>query len=678
VSDIKGTSSWPKSIAAVMIGVIGALIIWVVTPYNNYVIGNVGISDSYLPLLAMFLILVLILGYNPLMRALCPRLAFDAKHTALAASIMLMASLIPGTGTLGKLPYAVTRVNVLASTLPNEADTYQRTGLPDSLFPDPLVYGKRADNSFNYVEGLPKRASIPWRAWLGPLLGWGALLFAGWMMLIGMSLIVLPQWRQNERLPFPLLGLQQSLIENPEPGMCFAPVFRTKGFWISAGAVFVVHLLEELNRYFPNNVPAIPLGWSLRKLFASEPWSVIPANEDLKEICENRFYFLLFGFTYFIPNRVSFSIWFMYIAYALWWMVSAAYMPPFYRETITDHRTGALLLLAATILWLGRARWRAVATAMFRKQESDEGFLARRAGWLFLAGLCGMFAWLLWVGMEIPWALYFVALIFIVALVVNRVLAETGLPFVHLQTQWADLMYVKVAGLGLITPTAMFFNFILGMLFVSNSTMSAGGMSSHALALDGATAPRRQWRLAIGFLAVLAVGLAICGAVHLMANYHPQPDWGMSNWQSTKNGLISSAASWDPGKFYSASKELAAGRPGQLDVPIYNQFTHLGFGFGLAGVLQWLCLRTPAWPLHPIGLLLAVTPFVQVAWTSIFAGWLSKIGIIWIGGAALYRSARPVFIGFIMGELFAAIVWFIVPLLLALSGVTPLKSQVLP
>jgi hypothetical protein len=658
--------------------VIGALIIWAVTPYNNYVIGNVGISDSYLPLLAMFLILLIVLVYNPLMRAICPRLAFDARHTALAASIMLMASLIPGAGTLGKLPFAVTRINILASMLPNEANAYKQIGLPDSLFPDPIVNGVRADNSFNYVEGLPKRASIPWRAWLGPLVGWGSLLFAGWMMLIGMSLIVLPQWRQNERLPFPLLGLQQTLIEDPEPGKWLAPVFRSKGFWIGAGVIFILHLLANLNVYFPNNVPAIPLSWSLNKLFASEPWTVIPANDGLHEIAANRFYFLIFGFTYFIPNRVSFSIWFMYVAYALWWMVSASYMPPFYKETIADHRTGAVLLLAASILWLGRARWRAVAAAMFRRKDSDEDFLARRAGWLFLAGLGGMFAWLLWVGMEIPWALYYVTLIFIVALVVNRILAETGLPFVHLQTQGLDLLYVKLAGLGLITPAAMFFNFILGMLFVSNSAMSAGAMSSHALALDGTMAPRRQWRLAIGFLAVLASGLAVCGAVHLAANYHPNPDWAMTKWQDARKGLIESSSSWDSGKFYSASTALAAGKPGQLDVPIYNQFTHLGFGFGLAGILQWLCLRTPAWPLHPIGLLLVVTPFVQMAWTSIFAGWLAKIGIIWIGGASLYRSARPVFIGFIMGELFAAIVWFIVPLVLTLLGESPRDTTILP
>ena len=131
-----------------------------------------------------------------------------------------------------------------------------------------------------------------------------------------------------------------------------------------------------------------------------------------------------------------------------------------------------------------------------------------------------------------------------------------------------------------------------------------------------------------------------------------------SNWPAAKNKLFEEASSWDLGLY----------ARGQLNVLLYNQFAHLGFGAGAAGVLQWLCLKMPAWPIHPIGLLVTCTTFAANAWVSILFGWLSKVTIIWLGGASLYRAARPVFIGLIMGELIAAIFWFIVPIVLTILG----------
>jgi hypothetical protein len=60
------------------------------------------------------------------------------------------------------------------------------------------------------------------------------------------------------------------------------------------------------------------------------------------------------------------------------------------------------------------------------------------------------------------------------------------------------------------------------------------------------------------------------------------------------------------------------------------------------------------------------------------AGWLLKILLVRFGGARLYRLARPLFMGLIIGEVLAAIFWAIVPGWLALCGLPYVQVQVTP
>ena len=86
-------------------------------------------------------------------------------------------------------------------------------------------------------------------------------------------------------------------------------------------------------------------------------------------------------------------------------------------------------------------------------------------------------------------------------------------------------------------------------------------------------------------------------------------------------------------------------------------------GAALAGVLQWLCLAVPGWPLHPIGLLIVNTWCANCVWASFLIGWLAKAAVIRYGGARLYRAAGPLFIGMIIGEVLAAVFWGLEPVI---------------
>jgi hypothetical protein len=71
-------------------------------------------------------------------------------------------------------------------------------------------------------------------------------------------------------------------------------------------------------------------------------------------------------------------------------------------------------------------------------------------------------------------------------------------------------------------------------------------------------------------------------------------------------------------------------------------------------------------------------PFTAQIWTSIFIGWLLRVVMVGFGGARLYAGARPVFIGFIVADLFAAVFWAAVSAVLWWNGMEFRSLLILP
>jgi len=632
-----------RVLAAAAVGLVGSAFIWLVTPYNNYVIFNSYISDSYLPTAALLVTLVLVLAVNPLLRWLRPGLAFDRSQTAIALAIMLVASVLPGHGMLRGLPYSLADIPRRVSADRRLAEAYKAMDLPPGLFPDRIGYQAETPASDWFVTDLPPGKHVPWSAWAGPLVSWGPFLAAAWLMAMGLSLIVLPQWRRNERLAFPLLTVQEALIDDPAEGGLLAPLFHSKGFWIAALGVLGLYLLAGANTYDPESVPAVPLSWDLQRLFTEEPWYYLPSH-----IYRARIYFLFVGVAFFMPSRIGFSIWFFVIAYALVRVVWTAYFPP-YNEwgIVADQRSGAMVAIALVVLWLGRKHWAKVMGGLLGRGGGEERRRDRRAGRMFLLGCAGMFAWLLWVGVPGGWALFYVGFAFVSSLVIARIVAETGLPFIRIDTGYKT-PFVKMAPLSWLGPVTIWFSTVIAILFELGSRVSTAVMGTHALGLDRRAGPRSQGRLALGLVGVLLVGVVFGGAVHLWASYHNR---------SSIDGREQPLNAWGVGLMRLSDADVKAVRAGQGFQTTYNQPAQVLFGGGLAGVLYGLCMLLPTWPLHPVGLLMVNTFYGNEAWASVLIGWLAKVLVVRYGGARLYRSGRTVFIGLMIGEVLAASFW---------------------
>jgi len=641
-----------RTLAMLIVGLLGAGLIWIFGPYVNYIIAANNITDNYLPQAGLFLIFVLVLGVNPILRRFFPRFALQPRHLAVALALFIIACVTPGMGLLRQLPYSLAQTCLNVSRNRELAQAYEAVGLHPWLFPDKLGYGQDTPVSDWFIRDLPEGQPLPWGAWLRPLVAWGSMLTACWIMMVGLGMIVYPQWRRNERLAFPLLEVYHSIIEDPGRGHLLPPIFRKRAFWIAAVAVFWLEVQELASLYMPTGIPAIPLRWDLNFLFTEDPFIYLPMS-----IKRGQIMFILVGVAYFMPTRISFSIWVFVLMYGLYQMLATAYMPPFYPRIVAEHRMGGLFGASAGVLWLGRAHWARVLSLAFRRARTDDDKALRHAARMFLGGIAGMIAWLSGVGgIPIAWAVAFTGFGFLVALIIARLVCETGMPFLRLDYAY-QIGWVKALPVSWVSPAILYFSIVTSVLFPLASVMNPAAMTTQVAGFDGNESPRRRvwipWLLVAGLLG----GLIIAGASHLWSSYRHT---------STIDGTEQPISTWGTSRLPAVDADLRALRQGHLNKPLYNRPFHIAFGAALAGGLQYLSLAIPKWPLHPVGLLIVFSYFSNTGWPSIFLGWLLKLLILRYGGARLYRTAQPFFLGIIFGTVFASITQAAVPIIMVL------------
>jgi len=664
-------------LVAVLIGLLGAVVIWVFAPYSACLLWLATVTDSHLPVIATFLLLVIVLAINPLLGRIRHSWRMSRSQLAVTFGIFLMACVLPGRGLLRVLPYSIARVPHATSGDRELTEAYKKAGLRPELFPDRIDGTENVPAAEHFVKELSPGQPVPWKAWLTPLLAWELLLVPAWAMLIGLALILVPQWRSNERLGFPLLVLQRSLIESPRPGRHFSDLLRSRGFWVAVVGVFVLHWLNGMNFYLPESVPAVPLQVNIKSVFADTPLRFMPSYAWHPPI-----FFLLIGVAFFMPGRVGFSIWFFTIAYGVYVSLAKVYFPPFSPATVRDHRVGCMFVLAVLFLWIGRRHWAHVARCMVRRAHSPEDWRDRAAGWLFVSGLCGMFVWLVWMGnVQWPWALLFVLIALLSGVFIARLVAETGIAYAGVDVDF-QMPLVRVIGahlarvgaLAWLGGASMFMGKMMVMFFVSSTIVSPTVMTTHAIQLDDKAGARRQFYVALILIGVCAVGLVICGGTHVYLNYHhgstltgiePLNIWGM--WHADTVG-----------------KDIKDLQKGTVNVPSHQEpdradggFGHLAFGGAVAGLLLWLCMLFPGWPLHPIGLAVADSAIGKI-WLSVLIGWSAKGLILRYGGVRLFRAARGLFLGLIAGEILAAAYWAIEPAIRVYLGMPYARIQFSP
>ncbi len=634
-----------------------------VIPVIDHKLGNTFLGAQHLPPGAIAVLLVFLLVINPVLRVLSQRSTFSRNELLTVYIVCLFAMLVPGHG--GETFFISNVIGPFYFATPENKWLQNLEGhLPNWLTP-----ALQADGSGHFgplgreavtgwYSGLAPGQGIPWDAWLVPLLAWGSLVVASYVMLGCLSVILRAQWAQREALAFPLLKLPLEMTEDVDKAGHRGEIgafFRNPLMWIGFGIAASVQLVNGLRLYFPD-VPAIPLGLDTAPYLSEAPWNQIGWTPLM-------IFPIAVGIAYLLTSEVSFSFWFFY------WFVKfqliAAYLVGFQpsllpsvigaeggaRAFVAFQQIGAYFAFASLVLWTGREHFshvirRAFGRAKAKEGEGSEALSYPLAFWGFVLAFAFMVAWSVAAGVRPSLAIALWGTYVVMAIALTRVLVESGLLF--LGTGWTPLgPMAQLLGSGpghwmapsSVVPAA----FLQGGFFQDMRAFALPSfVQGFKLAHDRGIAARP---LAALIFAVMIIALAMSAWMHVRLGYQ---NGGLSlEWWYSQGGAQIPAQT---------TQDLIGGARDTLPSHWF------WFGLGMLLTLGMMLARSRfLWfPFHPIGFLVAISYPLHKLWFSIFLGWGCKTLITRFGGTDTARRLTPMFLGLILGDVSMYLFWLVI------------------
>jgi hypothetical protein len=628
------------SARAVTLGIICAVLLCAVTPYNDFKVGATYLAGNQFPIGALFVLLVLALGVNPLLRRFAPTRTFHRGELLTVWILILVASGLPSSGMMRYL------IPHIAAPQYYSNDTNGWEGKVWGALPDWLKLSDKAAADAFYM-GYPRgHEHVPWDAWAKPLFFWSipALLFL--VAQFCFAAILRRQWVENERFAFPLVQLPLVLAEDPPAGHLTNPLVRNGLFWIAFGATTALHTLNGMHQLYPA-LPEIRTAINLQEYLTTSPWNQIGQFQM-------NFYPLVVGITYLLPSEVAFSLWFFHLFYKGEVMLCAFYnwdMPPPLgasgkHQFHTLQVCGGALGLFCWTLWTARHHLRDVwekATNGPRAaaiDDSRELFGYRKAVFGLLIAYTGIGLWLCAAGVPLLLTLTCLVVLTLALVVIAWLVTQAG-------TLYMGVSYGSIDAIGAtlgttpFAPAAWFMTYRFEWIFARDTReLMLPEVLNSAKVSEQGQIPLRP--LFGAMLASIAIGLVVSCYSFLSLPYQEGgANLFRNSWtvQGPTNALrVTASAASVPYPF----------------VPT-NGLHLLG---GFIGVLGLLILRARfGFGLHPIGFLGASASAGHMLWTSLLIGWLAKTILLRYAGMNGYKRFLPFFLGLIVGDVVNAVIW---------------------
>ncbi len=625
-------TSKPVSVSsrAVVIGLVCAAGECLIAPYNDYVIRNVFLAGGHFPVGPFFVLTFLVLVGNRILSAVSPKLALSAGELVTIWCIMAAASGIPSTGMMRYAFRPLVAYEYFA-TPENDWKALFHQHIPDWR----VVHDENAIKFF--YEGISPDESIPWGAWLIPLFAWTLYVFVLYFVVICLSVLLRRQWVEIERCSFPLVVLPVEMANNP-PGSRNS-LFRNKTLWVGLAVPVCIHTLNGLHAFFPG-VPEFPVRFNPHPYLTEKPWSALrPLQLNL--------YCSIVGFSYLLPLEVSFSLWFFFLFFKLQCLIGSMLGFQITKGPGVQHNAysfsasqeiGACLTFVICTLFIARHHIRSMLVSAFRK--SDDANEAMPTGLTIIGLVVGIlllaFANHL-MGMSLGFALLFVLVILGIYIVLTWQVIHGGIPFVN-PSYSAHYVLFTTLGSARINPSTMTSLFMHPVSLTRDLREIMMPYVANGLKAADEVKVRRRGLL-IGMGAAMVIGTLVSYYSVLNVSYaHRAPyTGGAGDMRWLTSVLVSAETGTD--------------------------WTNTGFMVGgstFMGLLMWLRRIFVWWPLHPIGYTMLSSWASFKLWPSILLGWMMKFILVRYGGLRMYRSARPIFLGLVLGEMICAGIWAIV------------------
>ncbi|MGQ9730207.1 MAG: DUF6785 family protein [Candidatus Zipacnadales bacterium] len=628
----------PVSCRALAIGFALSILCALIIPYLDHYVQGTFVGGQHLPPGAVFVLLVLILLVNPLLRFISPRLPLNRSELLLIYGMLLVSTLVPGHGSESLfIP-----VSVSAFYYDTPARGWDRLFLgyvPEWFHPQ----SREAITGF--YEALPPGAAIPWNEWLVPLLTWGTLVVILYGLATFLSLLLYPQWADREKLTFPLVTLPVEMTHNPERPFAAGGFWGNPLMWIGFGLAALVGTGKGLGYYYPPFASFRLQYPSLHTYFLTEPWRSIGWTPVV-------IYPLVAAISVLLRTEVSGSLVFFYWFTKIERVIASAighrggpHDIEGYPVWLGAQPWGGYFAYLGMTLWSARWHLRQVWRQTVGYEPPTPNLPISHRMCLIGCGICMLAAacWLSAAGMSFWTAAVTAVCYAMIITILSKVVAESGLLFVQ-QTLMPGQVLNNFFG----TSTIGVRNFTIGMYFEQafGTDLRATVMPSFIQGLkiaDEANLSKR-W-MVIAFWMAIVSSLPVT-YVRCLQVFYRYGGVNCDPWFGTWSGL----AGWN-----ALTRWLANPRPASPWLAI-----SMAIGAMVLWGLSALRRRYVWFSLHPVGFIMMQAHSMHPVWFSIFIGWVLRVIILRYGGSKGLRTSLPFFLGIAFGDIFMMAIWIMV------------------
>jgi hypothetical protein len=546
--------------------------------------------------------------------------------------------------------------------------------LVDSCFPREMA-SLAAEKDYavsGFVQGIGigtkdiELSQIPWYAWTGTLFRfWLPLLLAFSFAVIGLALVVHRQWSDHEHLPYPIVTFAQSLL--PAEGESSGGIFRNRLFWMAAGTVLFIHLNNYACLWWPKSLVPIPSYFDFRSL--SRFFPTFQRGGDWM-IMDPTIYFTAIGFAYFVATDVSLSLGlapFVYATVAGFFVghgVSFWGGGWFSTKIESALFSGAYFGTFAFLAYTGRRYFAAVFRRSLFLSAKDE--VEPSAVWgarVFMVGVTFFAFQLISMGLGWQWAVLYTLGAALLFIVMSRVVAETGMFFIHAYWFPGALLHTFL-GPRALGPQTMLLMFLVSCVLLIDPREAVMPFAVHALRLADARGAK-VGRTALWGGAALVIGFAVALPIVLYLQYGHGATvvgdgWTMWVPRYSFDEIVGVTQRLEAqGALGEGSPALGTGWLSSISPTVPSV---IAFGAALALVLLFGAarLRFPRWPLHPVLFVALGSWQSRCLAVSFLIGWFIKVMVTKYGGAGVYQKLKPLMIGLIAGDMLGGVIPMII------------------
>jgi len=636
---------------AIVIGSCFALLICLITPFNNAYRQGTPLGGGHFPL-APFYFLVWMMLITAFIRWIFKgRNLISGKELLVSWALMVLLSGIAWTG-LARTFFINLTAPYHFATVENRWAEVLHPLLPQSWYPQSqetitnFYNGISGGRSMGWFEVLK---SIPWDSWVGPLFGWTGFILLCYLVMICIINLLSKQPLYNERMNFPLLRvplLMQEALDRNEFGRFITNRFLIIGFFIPV----CLHLINGLSFYNPS-VPSIPTLILAGKYFPKV--GLFSGFIKLKIYIYPAF----IGFAFLTSKQISFSFWFFYLAgtlligllSVLGINIPAAALGVTFGPVISrpeeTQMIGAYLVFFVFLAWLARFHFLDTILKGFgvRKEENlaTEWFSIRISFWGFVIGGIAIVIWCHYFGIPFLFSFLVVGAFFLFTLVATRVICQGGIAYFTLTAAPIDGL-MAFCNSNFFTNTGILVAGVVQKVLFVDLRESLMPSLLHARKVTEKVSNNRWIFLTICLVLVMGVALSFLAMLALCYKHgvrELQFDWATRTTVAVYDNIYSLIES-----------------PQSPDNWVMI-FTFVG---ALVMLVLVICYhRFYWWPIHPIGYLTAYSSAMWYLWFSFLVGWACNALCMRYGGVVLFKKMRNFFIGLIIGDFFMAGTWAI-------------------